>query len=198
MFTVGITGGIATGKSLATDFFAAKDIDIIDADKISRSLQEPGQAGYEAIVKKLGDAVLSEDKTIIRSKLRNLAFSNNETKKWLEDLMHPLIGQIVLEGFEQAKSKWVIYSAPLWSEKNKFDRIMVIDAPKALQIQRIIKRDKSSAELAEQIVDQQLHRNKRVGFANDFLMNDSTIESFEGKLDFYFNLYNKLADGSKN
>lgn len=198
MFTVGITGGIATGKSLATDFFAAKDIDIIDADKISRSLQEPGQVGYEAIVKKLGDAVLSEDKTIIRSKLRNLAFRNNETKKWLEDLMHPLIGQIVLEGFEQAKSKWAIYSAPLWSEKNKFDRIMVIDAPKALQIERIIKRDKSSAELAEQIVDQQLHRYKRVGFANDFLMNDSTIESFEGKLDFYFNLYNKLADGSKN
>ena len=198
MFTVGITGGIATGKSLATDFFAAKDIDIIDADKISRSLQEPGQVGYEAIVKKLGDAVLSEDKTIIRSKLRNLAFSNNETKKWLENLMHPLIGQRVLEGIEQAKSKWAIYSAPLWSEKNKFDRIMVIDAPKALQIERIIKRDKSSAELAEQIVDQQLHRNKRVGFANDFLMNDSTIESFEGKLDFYFNLYNKLADGSKN
>ena len=198
MFTVGITGGIATGKSLATDFFAAKDIDIIDADKISRSLQEPGQVGYEAIVKKLGDAVLSEDKTIIRSKLRNLAFRNNETKKWLEDLMHPLIGQIVLEGFEQAKSKWAIYSAPLWSENNKFDRIMVIDAPKALQIERIIKRDKSSAELAEQIVDQQLHRNKRVGFANDFLMNDSTIESFEGKLDFYFNLYNILADGSKN
>ncbi len=198
MFTVGITGGIATGKSLATDFFAAKDIDIIDADKISRSLQEPGQVGYEAIVKKLGDAVLSEDKTIIRSKLRNLAFSNNETKKWLEDLMHPLIGQIVLEGFEQAKSKWAIYSAPLWSEKNKFDRIMVIDAPKALQIERIIKRDKSSAELAEQIVDQQLNRYKRVGFANDFLMNDSTIESFEGKLDFYFYLYNKLADGSKN
>ena len=198
MFTVGITGGIATGKSLATDFFAAKDIDIIDADKISRSLQEPGQVGYEAIVKKLGDAVLSEDKTIIRSKLRNLAFRNNETKKWLEDLMHPLIGQIVLEGFEQVKSKWAIYSAPLWSEKNKFDRIMVIDAPKALQIERIIKRDKSSAELAEQIVDQQLHRNKRVGFANDFLMNDSTIESFEVKLDFYFNLYNKLADGSKN
>ena len=198
MFTVGITGGIATGKSLATDFFAAKDIDIIDADKISRSLQEPGQAGYEAIVKKLGDAVLSEDKTIIRSKLRNLAFSSNETKKWLEDLMHPMIGQRVLEGFEKAKSKWAIYSAPLWSEKNKFDRIMVIDAPKALQIERIIKRDKSSAELAEQIVDQQLHRNKRVVFANDFLMNDSTIESFEGKLDFYFNLYNKLADGSKN
>ncbi len=194
MFTVGITGGIATGKSLATDFFAAKDIDIIDADKISRSLQEPGQAGYKAIVKKLGDAVLSEDKTIIRSKLRNLAFSSNETKKWLEDLMHPMIGQRVLEGFEKAKSKWAIYSAPLWSEKNKFDRIMVIDAPKALQIERIIKRDKSSAELAEQIVDQQLHRNKRVGFANDFLMNDSCIESFESKLDFYFNLYNKLAD----
>ncbi len=198
MFTVGITGGIATGKTLATDFFAAKGIDIIDADKISRRLQEPGQAGYEAIVKKFGVAVLSKDQTIIRSQLRSLAFSNKDTKKWLEDLMHPMIGQKVLEGFEKAKSKWAIYSAPLWSEKNKFDRIMVIDAPRSQQIERIIKRDNSSVELADQIVDQQLHRHQRVGFANDFLMNDSSIESFESKLDFYFNLYNRLADGSKN
>ena len=98
MFTVGITGGIATGKSLATNFFSAKGIEVIDADKISRSLQEPGQAGYEAIVKKFGAAVLSKDQTIIRSKLRTLAFSNKDTKKWLEDLMHPMIGQKVLEG----------------------------------------------------------------------------------------------------
>ena len=194
MFTVGITGGIATGKSLATDFFAAKDIDIIDADKISRSLQEPGEAGYEAIVKKFGTAVLSKDQTIIRSELRTLAFNNNDTKKWLEDLMHPMIGQKVLESFEQAKSKWAIYSAPLWSEKNRFDRVMVIDAPRSQQIERIIKRDKSSVELAGQILDQQLHRHQRAGFANDFLMNDSSIGSFESKLDFYFNLYNKLAD----
>jgi len=194
MFTVGITGGIATGKSLVTDFFAAKDIDIIDADKISRSLQEPGEAGYEAIVKKFGTAVLSKDQTIIRSELRTLAFSNKDTKKWLEDLMHPMIAQKVLEGFEQAKSKWAVYSAPLWSEKNKFDRVMVIDAPRSQQIERIIKRDNSSVELASQIVDQQLLRHQRAGFANDFLMNDSSIESFERKLDFYFNLYNKLAD----
>ena len=194
MFTVGITGGIATGKSLATDFFATKDIDIIDADKISRSLQEPGQAGYEAIVKKFGTAVLSKDQTINRSELRTLAFNNKDNKKWLEDLMHPMIGQKVLEGFKQAKSKWAIYSAPLWGEKNKFDRVMVIDAPRSQQIERIIKRDNSSEELAGQIVDQQLHRHQRVGFANDFLMNDSSIESFESKLDFYFNLYNKLAD----
>ena len=71
---------------------------------------------------------------------------------------------------------------------------MVIDAPRSEQIDRIIKRDNSSVELAGQIVDQQLHRHQRVGFANDFLMNDSCIESFESKLDFYFNLYNKLAD----
>ena len=194
MFTVGITGGIATGKSLATDFFSAKDIDIIDADKISRSLQEPGEAGYEAIVKKFGTAVLSKDQTIIRSELRTLAFSNKDTKKWLEDLMHPMIAQKVLNGFEQAKSKWAVYSAPLWSEKNKFNRVMVIDAPRSKQIERIIKRDNSSIELAGQIVDQQLLRHQRAGFANDFLMNDSSIESFERKLDFYFNLYNKLAD----
>ena len=198
MFTVGITGGIATGKSLATDFFSAKDIDIIDADRISRSLQEPGQTGYEAIVKKFGAAVLSKDQTIIRSELKTIAFSNKDTKKWLEDLMHPMIGQKVLEGFEQAKSKWAIYSAPLWSEENKFDRVMVIDAPRHHQIERIIKRDNSSLELAGQIVDQQMHRHQRIAFANDFLMNDSSTESFESRLDFYFKLYNKLADDSKS
>ena len=71
---------------------------------------------------------------------------------------------------------------------------MVIDDPRSQQIDRIIKRDNSSVELADQIVDQQLHRHQRVCFANDFIMNDSSIESFESKLDFYFNLYNKLAD----
>jgi dephospho-CoA kinase len=112
--------------------------------------------------------------------------------------MHPMIGQKVLEGFEQAKSKWSIYSAPLWSEENKFDRVMVIDAPRHQQIERIIKRDNSSLELAGQIVDQQMHRHQRIAFANDFLMNDSSTESFESRLDFYFKLYNKLADDSKS
>ena len=74
MFTVGITGGIATGKSLATDFFAAKDIDIIDADKISRSLQEPGEVGYEDNCKKIRNRRLSnDDQTINRSSLQNFS-----------------------------------------------------------------------------------------------------------------------------
>ena len=70
MFTVGITGGIATGKSTATDFFAKKGIDIIDADEISRNLQKKGQAGYEAIVEKYGSEVLMADESLDRAKLR--------------------------------------------------------------------------------------------------------------------------------
>ena len=130
MFTVGITGGIATGKSLATNFFAAKDIDIIDADKISRSLQEPGEVGYEAIVKKFGTAVLSKDQTINRSELRTLAFSNKDTKKWLEDLMHPMIGEKVLEGFKQAKSKWAKRTPNRLASAPQSSKVQPPDAPR--------------------------------------------------------------------
>ena len=82
MFTVGITGGIATGKSTATDFFAKKGIDIIDADEISRNLQEKGQVGYEAIVKKYGSKVLANNEELDRGKLREIAFKNKADKKF--------------------------------------------------------------------------------------------------------------------
>jgi len=97
MFTVGITGGIATGKSTATDFFAKKGIDIIDADEISRNLQEKGQVGYEAIVKKYGSKILTNDEELDRGKLREIAFKNKADKKWLEELMHPLIREKIIE-----------------------------------------------------------------------------------------------------
>ena len=198
MFTVGITGGIATGKSTATDFFAKKGIDIIDADKISRDLQKKGQIGYEAILKKYGSEVLTNTDELDREKLREIAFKNEEDKKWLEELMHPLIREKILEAFGNINSKWAIYSAPLWSPKNKFDRVLVVDAPENLQIERIANRDKSTKKIAESIIKTQMNRNERISYSDDLLINDGSVEDFEKKLDFYFQIYEKLANEEKN
>ena len=198
MFTVGITGGIATGKSTATDFFVKKGIDIIDADEISRNLQKKGQAGYEAIIEKYGSKVLMPDESLDRTKLREIAFKKQADKKWLEELMHPLIREKILEAFGNIDSKWAIYSAPLWGPRNKFNRVLVIDAPENLQIERIANRDKSTKKIAESIIKNQMNRNERISYGNDLLINDDSLENFEKKLEFYFQIYEKLANEEKN
>ena len=198
MFTVGITGGIATGKSTATDFFAKKGIDIIDADEISRDLQKKGQIGYEAILKKYGSEVLTNTDELDREKLREIAFKNEEDKRWLEELMHPLIREKILEAFGNINSKWAIYSAPLWGPKNKFDRVLVVDASENLQIERIASRDKSTKKIAQSIIKTQMNRKERISYSDDLIINDGSIKDFNKKLDFYFHLYEKLANEEKN
>ena len=198
MFTLGITGGIATGKSTATNFFAKKGIDIIDADEISRNLQKKGQAGYEVIVEKYGSKVLMADESLDRTKLREIAFKKQADKKWLEELMHPLIREKILEAFGNIDSKWAIYSAPLWGPRNKFNRVLVIDAPENLQIERIANRDKSTKKIAESIIKNQMNRNERISYSNDLLINDDSLENFEKKLEFYFQIYEKLANEEKD
>ena len=194
MFTVGLTGGVAAGKSTATNFFIEKGIAVVDADIISRNLQLRGQEGYEKIVKKFSDDILDSNNEIDRKKIREIAFSNPENKKWLEDLMHPMIRDEVVKQFEAVESVWAIYSAPLWSNKNVFNRTLVIDAPKDVQLQRIIARDNCTKDVAEQVIAQQISSNERNCFATDLIVNDSSLKDFENKLEFYFELYNNLAN----
>jgi dephospho-CoA kinase len=194
MFSVGLTGGVATGKTTASNFFSEKGIDIIDADEISRSLQSIGASGYQEIVKKFGNEILNIDKSINRKTLREIAFNDLNNKKWLEGLMHPMISDEVIKQFEKVESTWAIYSAPLWSEKNIFNRTLVIDASREVQLQRIIIRDSCSEEVAEKVIAQQISSTERNCYATDLIFNDSSLEEFKNKLEFYFELYNKLAN----
>ena len=194
MFTVGLTGGVAAGKSTATNFFIEKGITVVDADLISRNLQLRGEKGHEKIVKKFSDEILDSNGEIDRKKIREIAFSEPKNKKWLEDLMHPIIGNEVIKQFEKVESVWAIYSAPLWSRKNVFNRTLVIDAPEEIQLQRIIERDNCSKEVAEQVIAQQISSIERNCYATDLLINDSSLEEFKNKLQFYFELYNNLAN----
>ena len=194
MFTVGLTGGVAAGKSTATNFFIEKGIAVVDADTISRNLQLRGEEGYEKIVKKFSDDILDSNNEIDRKKIREIAFSNPENKKWLEDLMHPMIRDEVIKQLEAVESVWAIYSAPLWSNKNVFNRTLVIDAPKDVQLQRIIARDNCTKEVAEQVIAQQISSTERNCYATDLIVNDGALEDFKNKLEFYFELYNNLAN----
>ena len=161
MFTVGLTGGVAAGKSTATNFFIDRGITVVDADVISRELQQIGSKGYEAIIKKFGKKIITSNEEIDRKTLREIAFSSEDHKAWLEELMHPLIREETLNRFSKIKTSWAIYSAPLWSNEHIFDRTLVIDVPKAIQIKRIIERDDCSKKIAQEMVDAQLNSNER-------------------------------------
>ena len=100
MFILGLTGGIATGKTTASDFFASKGIEIIDADEISRSLQLKGAAGYRQVLQEFGKDILDDNEEINRSALRKIAFANKTNKEKLEGIMHPLIRSEIMQGFE--------------------------------------------------------------------------------------------------
>lgn len=193
MFILGLTGGIATGKTTATDFFASKGIEIIDADEISRSLQLKGAAGYSEVVKEFGKDILDDAEEINRSALRKIAFANKTNKEKLEGIMHPLIRSEIMQGFENIKSKWGIYSAPLWSNRNKFKRTLVINSSPHIQSQRIKARDNSSDEVIQKILTEQMSYKERISFADDLIFNDGSLETFLAKLDFYYKLYDKLA-----
>jgi len=193
MFILGLTGGIATGKTTATDFFASKGIEIIDADEISRSLQLKGATGYSEVVKEFGKDILDDNEEINRSALRKIAFANKTNKEKLEGIMHPLIRAEIMQGFENIKSKWGIYSAPLWSNRNKFKRTLVINSSPHIQSQRIKARDNSSDEVIQKILAEQMSYKERISFADDLIFNDGSLETFLAKLDFYYKLYDKLA-----
>ena len=193
MFILGLTGGIATGKTTATDFFASKGIEIIDADEISRSLQLKGAAGYSQVVQEFGKDILDDNEELNRSALRKIAFANKTNKEKLEGIMHPLIRAEIMQGFENIKSKWGIYSAPLWSNRNKFKRTLVINSSPHIQSQRIKARDNSSDEVIQKILSEQMSYKERISFADDLIFNDGSLETFLAKLDFYYKLYDKLA-----
>ena len=193
MFILGLTGGIATGKTTATDFFASKGIEIIDADEISRSLQLKGATGYRQVLQEFGKDILDDNEEINRSALRKIAFANKTNKEKLEGIMHPLIRSEIMQGFENIKSKWGIYSAPLWSNRNKFKRTLVINSSPHIQSQRIKARDNSSDEVIQKILTEQMSYKERISFADDLIFNDGSLETFLAKLDFYYKLYDKLA-----
>lgn len=177
MLSVGLTGGIASGKTTISDLFAELGTIIIDTDQISRQLLAYDQAGYRQVVAHFGKTILTQDLSIDRLALRRLVFSNAVDKLWLEAMLHPLIHQQTKELIEQYFTEaYVIVVVPLLFEA-KFtqlvERILVVDCSAQTQLQRLIQRDGIDQALAQRMLEQQWTNEQRLAQADDIIDNDA-------------------------
>lgn len=178
-YVVGVTGGIGSGKSAATAEFERLGITVVDADIISRQVVMPGSPCLQAIAEHFGSDLLTDKGGLDRKALRQKIFSDPAEKDWLNSLLHPVIREEILAQLEQANSPYVILSAPLLLENNldKYcQRVLVVDVPEELQLQRTIQRDESPKEEVEAIMKAQLSRGARLRKADDILNNEGSID----------------------
>lgn len=201
---VGLTGGIGSGKTVASDWFASQGIAVVDADVIAHQIVTKGQPILQQIHQHFGDWVLTPEGELDRVALRAYVFSHPTALKDLEAITHPAIRAEIKHQLAIAQSPYVILSAPLLLEasaKNKrkglaslCHRILVIDVPEHLQLQRATKRDDQSQQKIRAIMDKQLTRESRLEQADDIIVNDSSLESLYEKLSPLHAHYLKLAE----
>jgi len=179
IYTVILTGGIASGKSAVAKCFSALGIDVVDADQIAREVVEPGKEGCKAIQSQFGDGIFLNNGSLDRKKLRALVFSDAAKRKQLEALLHPLIRAEMFQQISLAKSAYVIVDIPLYSENAKHyqaDKVLVVDIPESMQISRLMQRDSVSEIEANKIIKAQSSREKRLELADDIIDNTGTME----------------------
>ena len=175
MFSVGLTGGIASGKTTISNLFAELGVPIIDTDVISRNLLTPGEQAYHQVSTHFGSEILQEDGEINRSALRKIIFSNPPQKIWLETILHPLVFQRSHDQIiENSEATYVLVVVPLLFETNfqsLVDRILVVDCPSDQQVERLMKRDDIDETLAHSMLEQQLSNTERLQSAHDVINN---------------------------
>ncbi|MEW7977677.1 MAG: dephospho-CoA kinase [Candidatus Sedimenticola endophacoides] len=200
MLVIGLTGGIASGKSTVTELFQTHGVPVIDADLVAHELTQPGQPALDAIHRHFGDAILQADGTLDRRALRHLVFDNPAEKQWIEQLLHPLIWRSMQHKLEQIESPYCILSIPLLVESaalDRVERILVVDCPEALQVQRVCVRDGCTRQQAQAIIDSQASRKERLAVTNDLITNTSTQSHLEDEIARLHQKYLDLARQKK-
>ena len=180
MFIVGLTGGIGSGKSTVAQHFIELGITCIDADLTAREVVQPGEPALDAISQYFGEAILLADGSLDRRKLREKIFANPSARAWLNELLHPLIRQHMLQQCQQANSPYCILMVPLLFENNLqslVQRTLVIDVDEATQIRRTMQRDKTTEEQVKAIIAAQCSRQQRLTLADDVIVNTDDVTS---------------------
>ena len=199
MFAVGLTGGIASGKTRISNLFAEFGVPVIDTDVISRNLLQPGELAYDQVCAHFGNQVLSHNNKIDRTRLRRIVFTNPDEKSWLETMLHPLIYQRSHEAvLEHSRASYVLVVIPLLFETNfqsLVDRILVVDCPAELQIERLIQRDHIDEALAHKMVAQQLSNSARLARAHDIIDNRSDDVDLRSQVELLHQSYLERSAG---
>ena len=197
MLIIGLTGGIGSGKSVASDKFKSLGITIVDADVASRTVVEPGKPALKEIEDHFGSGIITAEGKLDRNNLREIIATDPEERKWLESVTHPKIGEQITKEISESTSVYTLFVAPLLLETNSQEmcsRVVVVDVPKDVQIQRTAKRDKVSPNQVEQMVAAQMEREKRLEKADDVLLNSGTIEDLEKQVEELHKKYIKMAE----
>lgn len=194
MLVIGITGGIGSGKSAATDYLASKGITVVDADRVSRTVVEPGRPALEEIRAHFGQGVIQEDGTLDRRALREIVFADAAERKRLEAITHPAIAREMLAQIQSSTSPYTILVSPLLletSQRQMVDRVLLVDVPEPLQMERTARRDQVPETQVRQIMQAQMDRQERRRRADDIVVNDDSLESLYRQLD---ELHEKYLD----
>jgi len=196
MFVVGLTGGIGSGKTAASDYLDSKGITVVDADLVSRLVVEPGQPALQAIAERFGSAVIQQDGTLDRRALREIVFADPTARKDLEAITHPAIGAEIFRQLHHASSPYTLLVSPLLLESSQHkmaQRILLIDVPEALQLARTASRDQVAETQVKAIIAAQMSRADKRQRADDIVVNDADLASLHRQLDSLHETYLKMA-----
>lgn len=199
MFIVGLTGGIGSGKTAASDWFAAQGITVVDADVVAREVVAIGEPALVEIAQSFGDWALLPDGTLNRLALRQHVFEHPEDRKKLEQITHSRIHAAMSKQLEAATSPYVILVSPLLLESGKAglaslcQRILVVDVPESVQRTRAGARDGQTPESIDRIIAVQIARHERVALADDIVVNDGELAHLYAQLKVKHDEYLKMC-----
>lgn len=195
---IGLTGGIASGKSTVADMFAELGATIIDTDVIARDVVEPGQPALAEIREAFGDDVISANGALDRAAMRSIAFSDEDARRRLEAILHPRIREAAMAQAGTAGGDYQIIVVPLLlgSPLREFiDRILVVDCPEEVQIARLMARDAESEAQARRMLAAQSSRDARLAVADDVIVNDGDLGETLEQVQTLHECYRALARG---
>jgi dephospho-CoA kinase len=195
-YRIGLTGGIASGKSTAAKFFGALGVPILDSDQIARDVVEPGQPPLERLVARFGPSILTADGHLDRPALRDIVFSDPMARADLEALTHPAIGAAMEARSAAAGGPYQVLVIPLLVEKNlssHVDRVLVVDCDEELQVRRLRDRDGSTPEQAQAILGAQAPRAARLRAADDVITNQADMSAVQDQVAALHARYLELA-----
>ena len=188
MLLIGLTGGIASGKTLVSDYFAQLGAPVLDADVLAREVVRPGSDGLSALVDYFGEQILKPSGELDRAALRHIVFSDTEDRAFLDKTLHPLIRQLSDLRIKEARQQghpYLIYAVPLLLEthqQSRFDKIVVVDVPESVQLKRLTQRDGSSIEEAKSILASQATREERLAVADSVIDNTGSIDATQQRV----------------
>lgn len=187
MFVVALTGGIGSGKTTVAHLFAKQGVHLIDTDHIARELVKPGQAALQSLIHHFGSDILHQDGSLNRKALRTHIFEHPHERLWLENLLHPKIQHEVKHQLQQATGPYTMIIIPLLTENYRqaypfIDRICVVDCEEHLQLERTITRDGITREVANQMIQSQISRERRLLLATDVIINNHDLSALEAQV----------------